>query len=102
MVRAERLGPWGEMSEMYVTSFEPGSRPSECVIDAVATISGVSPTELQPLYDAIEPDALDALFDPVHRPGREPPQRLTFYYADYEITVCGDATVEVRPVDGYR
>ncbi|WP_415380468.1 HalOD1 output domain-containing protein [Halosimplex sp. TS25] len=35
--------------------------PSTAVIEAVAAAEGVAPTELDPIYDAIDPEALDTL-----------------------------------------
>ena len=46
--------------EMGTTS---GDEPiSRQVIDAVADVKGVDPLELPPLYDTVDPDALDSLF----------------------------------------
>ncbi len=36
--------------------------PTEAVIDAVAAASGIEPRALPPLYEAVDPDALDRLF----------------------------------------
>ena len=88
-----RAGPDGT----FVTAIDPADNPSEAVVDAVATLDGVSPTELAPLYDAVEPDALDALFEHADRQGRPGDQRLCFAYAGYDVTVCGDGTVSVSP-----
>ncbi|MDF9746937.1 HalOD1 output domain-containing protein [Natrinema salsiterrestre] len=47
--------------------------PSELVVEAVATDRGVDPTELENLLaDAIDPTALDALFESTAT-GRDPP-----------------------------
>jgi hypothetical protein len=75
---------------------------SEAVLETVADRAGVDATELPSLYDAIDPDALDALF----RDGR--PGRVSFVYAGHEVTVCGrdQVTVICEPeptnVDGRR
>lgn len=37
---------------------------SEAVIRQIAEAAGVDPLALPPLYDAVDPDALDALFEP--------------------------------------
>lgn len=69
--------------------FESGETASEAVLAAVADCADVDPTRLPPLYDTIDPDALDAIF----RGGR--PGRVTFEYAGYEVTVCGRDQVTV-------
>lgn len=83
--------------ETYVTTFEPGDRPSESVVTAIESLTDEPATELTPLYDAIEPDALDALFEHARRTDQPGRQRLTFTYAGYEIAVHGDGTLEVTP-----
>lgn len=66
------------------------------VISAIATREGKSPMELdQPLYDAVDPDALNALFS-----GRTPPVSVQFAYLGYVVVVRGDGTIDVTDVDG--
>ncbi|MDS0282903.1 HalOD1 output domain-containing protein [Haloarcula onubensis] len=66
---------------------------SEAVIEAVSRRAGVDPLELEtPLYDAVDPDELDGLFDGANRPGRSPVE-VTFRYHGYTVTVDGDRTV---------
>ena len=62
---------------------------SEAVVATVADRSGTDPIALPPLYDSIDPDALDAIF------GDDRPGRVTFSYAGYEVTVCGRDQVTV-------
>lgn len=68
---------------------EPDATASEAVVATVANRDGSDPVDLPPLYDAVDPDALDAIF----RDGR--PGRVTFEYAGYEVTVCGRDQVTV-------
>jgi hypothetical protein len=66
---------------------------SEAVIEAVARRAGVDPLELgTPLYDAVDPDELNALLDGTARPNRSPVE-VTFEYYGYTVTVDGDRTV---------
>lgn len=39
------------------------SQPSEAVITGVSIVSNTPPENLDPLYDRIDPDVLDSLFD---------------------------------------
>lgn len=68
-----------------------GSTVTSAVVEAVADHAGVCPTDLPPLYEAVDPGALEALLS---RPG---PIRVRFSYAGYRVTVLvdGDRTVEV-------
>ena len=67
--------------------------PSEAVIEAVADAEGVEPTDLQPLYDVLDPDALDALFQPRSHGGRSSRGQIAFEYHGYEIHVDEDGQV---------
>ena len=81
--------------ETYLTQIEPGDRPSESVVTAIASLTDASPMELEPLYDAIEPDALDAMFDHAQETDTPGEQRLTFAYAGFEVSVTGDGSIEL-------
>lgn len=69
---------------------------SQTVVEAVAEAEGVPPVELKsPLYDVIDPDALDQVFAERLTDGRMS-GRVTFSYNGYEVTVCGDGYVSVE------
>ena len=66
------------------------SRPvHERVISAVADANGVGPTELEPLYETVDPEALDALFDA----GIE--GTIQFTYEDHDVVVSSDGETSV-------
>ena len=79
----------------------PETRPtSEIVIEAIADQADVDPLDFDvPLGEVVDPDALDALFDPQFgEPRRE--GRVEFVYQKYHVAVVSDATgvsVEVEP-----
>ncbi|MGQ3411885.1 HalOD1 output domain-containing protein [Natrinema sp. LN54] len=63
---------------------------SIAVVTAVATHRGADPAELPPLYEWIDPDALDSIFAPTRRGGSRG-GRLEFTYDGHAITVdCTD------------
>ncbi|WP_226042578.1 HalOD1 output domain-containing protein [Natrinema sp. DC36] len=66
------------------------------VIRAVAAHRKVDPIELPPLYEWIDPDSLDALFEPTRRNGPRR-GRLEFTYDGHAITVdcTDDVTISV-------
>lgn len=71
--------------------------PSERVVDAVAEREGRSPTQLsRPLNAVLDPEALDALFEP--QPNGDPrgEGRVEFEYYGYSVTVDVDGTVTVE------
>lgn len=65
------------------------------VVEQVANRENVDPLELPPLHDAIDPDALDALFD---KP-EAAVDGVTFRYQGYEVVVEGPERVRVTPLD---
>lgn len=76
--------------------------PAEVIIDALAEAAGVDPVDLPPLYEFVDPEAINALFD--RRDGPTATEGIlsfgvetwnVFVRADGRIRVC-DAT---RPTD---
>lgn len=73
-------------------------RVSEAVIEAVARAEGVDETAVgTPLYDVVDPEALDALFE-LSVPSRERCICVEFEFQDYRVSVEPDCTVTVEPV----
>ncbi len=48
----------------YQTSYDGSAfdQPTRAVVEAIATLEDVSPLELDPLYNYVDPDALNLLF----------------------------------------
>jgi hypothetical protein len=66
---------------------------SRTVVETLASVEGVSPTELdEPLFSSVDPDALDSLFT-----GSD--GRVTFVHDGYLVTVSSDGDVAVERVD---
>lgn len=73
--------------------------PAE-VVATVADHEGVDPMALDPpLYEAIDPDALDSLFPSGANGQRGSPGRLTFTYNGYRVSVTSDGDVEIFDPD---
>lgn len=83
-------------SDESAETFDEDAPASEAVVAAVADREDVDPVELPRLFQAVDADALDAIF----ADGR--PGRVSFTYAGYEITVCGrdQVTVICESLDG--
>ncbi|WP_235019785.1 HalOD1 output domain-containing protein [Natrialba sp. INN-245] len=72
---------------------------SLAVVEAVAEREGIPAEKLEPpLHDAIQTDALDALFDPVD--SDRLPASLEFTYNGYVVSVEGSGGVSLEAVDG--
>jgi len=72
---------------------------STTVVLAVARARGMEATELPPLAEVIDPDALDALFAPDDRQALLD-ARVRFEFADRTVCVRRDGEVLVRPLVG--
>ncbi|TKR26201.1 HalOD1 output domain-containing protein [Natronomonas salsuginis] len=74
--------------------------PSEVVVDAVATAAGVDPLDLPPLYEFVDPDALNNLFD---NHGGDTNALLSFTIDTWNVFVRADGKIRVcdvtRPTD---
>ena len=65
---------------------DPEEPASMAVVRAVSNYTDTPPAELEPLYDVVDPEALDALvsgLEPDSRRGRE----IRFRYDDVDVTV---------------
>jgi hypothetical protein len=69
---------------------------AETVVWTVADARDVDPMDItEPLYETIDPDALEQLFDG-DTPGQSE-HRIEFTLAGCDVTVYGDRRVVVRP-----
>lgn len=76
----------------------PDESVSIAVVTAVADRRGVPVTELPTLYEWIDPDSLDALFEPTRRHGSRSGS-LEFSYDGHEIAVEVEDSLEII-IDG--
>ncbi|WP_266081319.1 HalOD1 output domain-containing protein [Haladaptatus caseinilyticus] len=76
------------------------ARPSITVRiqEAIAARKQSEWSDCPPLYDVIDPDALDRLFVPTQTgTGRQ--GTVTFQYCGYQVTVNSDRTVDLDPIN---
>ncbi|WP_435154672.1 HalOD1 output domain-containing protein [Haladaptatus sp. DFWS20] len=104
-ISPETTTPEDREQEQFCYRRQPNESPSEAVLTAVSAVSNrkVIPSAsdddgndaLEPLYDTIDPDALDSLFDPI---GNEPNGggSVTFTYSGHEVTVKKTREILVR------
>ncbi|WP_418281338.1 HalOD1 output domain-containing protein [Halorubrum sp. DTA98] len=68
--------------------------PTEAIIAAVADVADVDPTELPSLYDYIDPDAIDNLFD--RHDGHDVVNtHLAFTYDTWNVFVHADGRIRI-------
>lgn len=83
----------------YLATFDSAAvAPSTAVVETMAEVLETDPTELDPLFEVVDPQALDRLC--ARRvPHREGDRTVAFTYLDHEVTVKSLGTIRVRPVD---
>ena len=66
----------------------------EAVIEAIAAAEGTDPSELPPLYEAVDPDALERLFDRRGGSG-EASAVFSFEFETWNVFVAADGRIRV-------
>lgn len=69
---------------------------STTVVLAISSLAGIDPTELRPLNDVVDPDALNQHVHEI----RERDAELSFCYHGYRVTVRGDGHIELAVIEG--
>ena len=73
---------------LHAFDWTESTSPSTAVIRALAAVSGDDPTTIEPLFDVLDPDALDRLFAPARTPRLQ--GTVAFEHHGYRITVRAD------------
>jgi hypothetical protein len=73
----------------------PNKPASQRIIDKVAEAKDVDPLDLDPLFTAVDPEALDSLFLPQLKDGgvADASAEITFEYHGYQIRVTATGCV---------
>lgn len=72
----------------------------ERVLQTVAAYENVPTTELPPLFEVVDPDALAGIFASPRGGPRRTEGTVTFPYNGYQITVSADGSIAADPLDG--
>jgi hypothetical protein len=83
-------------NERTAVQFSYDADPSLGIVKAVAWIKGVEPTQLEPLHDVLDPDALDDVLSLE----KDSARAVTFSYEGYDIHVDSHGHVVVRDSSG--
>ena len=70
-----------------------GEQTSVVIAQEIAAVEGTDPMELEPLYSAVDTDALDALL----RNSDAPDLTVEFSYSGHTVRVEGPGQVEILP-----
>ncbi|WP_224449609.1 HalOD1 output domain-containing protein [Haloprofundus salilacus] len=89
--------------EQYSVKFSrTRDAPSIELIVAIAEIEGRDTDDIEPLYEAIDPDALDAIFQQDSETTAERNGRLSFVFNGRDVTVWSDGRIDISLSDTER
>lgn len=71
------------------TELETAESPSLRVIETIAAVTDADPLTMPPLYDTVDPDALDTVLD------ADGTIEIVFEYDGHAVEVTGDGEVRV-------
>lgn len=77
--------------------FSKTMTPSVAVVETVADETASDPRQGPPLHAAVDTEALNELLTKSN--GNRETMRVSFEYDDYEVTVSGDGTVTLDPLE---
>ncbi|RBI60848.1 hypothetical protein DMJ13_17975 [halophilic archaeon] len=69
------------------------------IVQHIAAQQNADPTSLEPIYDAINPDALTNLFGPQFDGTSRTDGQVVFTYSGYRVTVTNDGSIQATPLD---
>lgn len=73
--------------------------PCTAIVETVAIAANREPTELDPLYEAVDPEALDTLIQSMETNSTVGDATVTFAFDGHEVTVHRDGRVVVRSAE---
>lgn len=71
--------------------------PASAVVETIATALDRAPTSFGPLYEYIDPDALNTVVGSASPTGRTRTTVVSFRFGAHEVAVHGNGEVVVRP-----
>lgn len=85
----------GELVECHRTHHDwtEDTTVSTSIVQAIATVTDTPATAVDPLYETIDPDALDQLLSSMRTDGRG---HIQFIHQEVEVTVDASGVIELR------
>lgn len=72
---------------------------STAVVEAVATVTNTPVTEIDPLYEVVDPDALNDLYEPTSNGTSQRNGYVSFSLQECDVTVFAGGRIELGPPD---
>lgn len=98
-MRASEIAVSFECTPVRELDVQPDGRsPAEAVVEAISNLEGVEPTDLPPIYESVDVDALDRVVE--HR--RDHPSStvgVCFTYYGWNVFLRGDGRIVIGDPD---
>ena len=89
-----------DTTEAYTAAIDQSERMVSAIVSGVATCTGRGVTDLPPLYDVVDSEALEQVFtSPLGSRRRSNDERIVFTYAGCEIVIDGGDELTVRSLE---
>lgn len=89
-------------AQTETTSDDVSTPLSQRVTTEVAKALDADPLEIEPLYNAIDPDALNKIFESPARRGMRRSGQVSFTLAGCEVSVHSTGFVDVTPLEDHQ
>lgn len=94
-VEGENDPPEQSFVEVFQTEYGEDESPYEAVVMAVSAVEGAKPTNMEPLYDRVDPDPLDRLMDGPILIGDGGTIDVEFPYSGYRVSVQNNGVITI-------
>lgn len=94
-VERENDPPELYFGEIFYTTYGDDESPWKAIVRAVSAVEGVQSTDVEPLYESVDPDALDALMNGPVVIGNSGTIDVEFQYSGYRVHVRNDGTITI-------
>lgn len=87
--------PAEQSGEVFHTEYGSNESPSGAIVMAVSAVEGVEPAEVEPLYESINPTALDTLMDGPVVIGDGGTIVVEFQYSGHRVSVRNNRSITI-------
>ena len=92
--------PHANKTGSYTAQIDQSERMVSAIVSGVAACTGRGVTDLPPLYNVVDPQALEQMFaSPLDSRHRSNDERIVFTYAGCEIVIDGGGELTVRSLE---
>jgi hypothetical protein len=89
-----------ETTDTFHSRFDPElTNPTEAVVLVLAEVTRTDPSKMDPLFRAVDPEAMDEILGSHLSEAATGALKVTFHYQGHLVSVTGSGTITVSPED---